>query len=353
LPANTTVTLDQLVALNDEMAALARAGVPLDQGLLHLGGDLPGRLGAISQHIGQRLQQGEPLTTVLGADSGLPATYTAVIAAGIRSGRLAVALESMSAVIRRAADMRRLVILSLVYPLVVLIVGYVLLAFTVLKCLPIMVEVYRDFSPPTFGLRVLNWLGQTGPGWLPWIPPLFLIAMVLVWLRSARQWSLQPGRSMRRRPPGRGRIPTAGNLMHMGRMASFADTLALLLQHDLPMPEAVCLAAGASGDRGLQIACRRQAERMVRGEMSVAADLPEVSPVLAWLLTEVGDQQRLIAALQRLADSYRRHARWMMRWLSLYLPVLLLAVIGGGVVVFYALVVIAPWAQVLYQLSLP
>ena len=35
------VTLDQLIALNDEIAALARAGVPLDQGLLHLGRDLP------------------------------------------------------------------------------------------------------------------------------------------------------------------------------------------------------------------------------------------------------------------------------------------------------------------------
>jgi hypothetical protein len=38
LTAGLTVTLDQLVALNDEMAALARAGVPLDQGLLHWAG---------------------------------------------------------------------------------------------------------------------------------------------------------------------------------------------------------------------------------------------------------------------------------------------------------------------------
>ena len=35
------VRLDQLIAFNDGIAAAARAGVPLDQGLLHLGRDLP------------------------------------------------------------------------------------------------------------------------------------------------------------------------------------------------------------------------------------------------------------------------------------------------------------------------
>ena len=39
------ITLDQLIALNDEMAALARAGVPLDRGLLAVGRELRGRTG--------------------------------------------------------------------------------------------------------------------------------------------------------------------------------------------------------------------------------------------------------------------------------------------------------------------
>ena len=44
------ITLDQLVALNDEIAALVRAGVPLDRGLRSLGEDLPGRLGRFASN---------------------------------------------------------------------------------------------------------------------------------------------------------------------------------------------------------------------------------------------------------------------------------------------------------------
>ena len=79
-----SITLDQLAALNDEMAALARAGVPLDRGLLHVGGDLPGRLGRITRDIGQRLEQGETIEQVL-SDESLPTAYRAVVAAGRES----------------------------------------------------------------------------------------------------------------------------------------------------------------------------------------------------------------------------------------------------------------------------
>ena len=40
------VSLDDLIALNDEIIALIRAGVPLERGLAGLADDLPGRLGA-------------------------------------------------------------------------------------------------------------------------------------------------------------------------------------------------------------------------------------------------------------------------------------------------------------------
>ena len=246
--------MDQLVALNDEMAALARAGVPLDKGLLHLGGDLPGRLGEITRQIGQRLERGEPLTSVLGEDQGLPPTYRAIVAAGVRSGRLAVALEGMSGVIRRAADMRRVVIISLIYPVVVLVVAYALLSLTVLKCIPVMLVAYQDFARPGFSLWVLEWLTRTGPHWLPWLPVAFLASLLLLWYRSRRTWSLGSTEAVPGRSRSRARFPTAANLLHNGRMSTFSDTLALLMEHDVPLNESLCLAANACGDRGLQVA---------------------------------------------------------------------------------------------------
>ncbi len=55
------ITLDQLLALNEEIAALVRAGVPLDRGLLDAGGDVRGRLGRIAGVLARRLNRGEEL----------------------------------------------------------------------------------------------------------------------------------------------------------------------------------------------------------------------------------------------------------------------------------------------------
>jgi general secretion pathway protein F len=345
--------LDQLLALNDEIAALARAGVPLDKGLLHMGRDLPGKLGRIAQELGERLQQGEPLARVLEGDQRLPPAYRAVVAAGIRSGQLAAALEGISSLIRRAGDLRRMVAVSLVYPLIVLAIAYLLFVFTLVWCVPVMVAVYEDFLPQGQGLRVLEWLQRTGPFWLPWLPPLVLVVLLVWWFRSRSAWSIGSNRRSSRLARQGGGYPTVARLLYLGRVAGFADTLALMLEHDVPLHEAVMLAADASGDRGLRDSCRTFGERLQRGEAIDAADLAAAPPLLAWLLSGIRNKSQLIGCLRRTAASYWRHANWMTRWLSVYLPMWLTTAIGATAAVVYALSVIVPWSQMLYDLSQP
>jgi len=85
------ITLDQLIALNDEIAALIRAGVPLDRGLRSLGQDLPGRLGRFATQLSAQLARGESLTDALAEPKAkLPRLYRAVIeAAGQKAQWLA------------------------------------------------------------------------------------------------------------------------------------------------------------------------------------------------------------------------------------------------------------------------
>ena len=66
----TTATLDDLIALNDEIGALVRAGVPLEQGLAELGDDMPGRLGRVAAAVAERTARGESLQQAL-ADHAL------------------------------------------------------------------------------------------------------------------------------------------------------------------------------------------------------------------------------------------------------------------------------------------
>lgn len=351
-PAGLSITLDQLAALNDEMAALARAGVPLDRGLLHVGGELPGRLGRITREFGQRLEQGETIEHVLD-DPSLPPAYRAVIAAGIRSGRLAVALEGVSTVIRRAAETRRMVLVSLVYPLIVITVAYQLFAFMVIKCFPVMLAAYQDLLPGGRGLAVLQWIENTAPAWLPWLPPAAVVVLVVWWLRSRSAWRLEGGLSQRGKSERRWRFPTVGKLLHAGRMATLADTLALLIEHDVPYHEALLLAAGASGDRRFREAVVPLAQQMERGELISSRNSAGSPPLLICLLAARLEQPRMVSYLRRSADSYRQQAEWLSRWLSIYLPFWLTVSIGGTATAVYVVSVIGPWYRMLYELSAP
>lgn len=347
------ISLDQFIALNDELAALARAGVPLEKGLVNLGSDLPGSLGRIAGQLGQRLESGQDLAQALADDASLPSAYRALVVAGIRSGRLAAAMEGMSSLIRRAAETRRLVAVSLIYPLLVLAVAYLLFVFTLTKCFPALVAAYRDFVPGSKVVELLDWLAQTAPHWAPWLPLAALLLFVLWWIRSQRAW-----RAEGRRGSAKGwfseRFPTIGDLLYAGRVATFAEVLALLVEHDVPLSEAIVLAADAGGDRRLRESGRELAERIQRGErLSAAPSCPGMPPILGWLLITYVNQTQLVAALRRAADSYRRRAQWMLHWLSISLPFWLTIGIGGTAVVLYAVAVFAPWCRILYELSQP
>ena len=57
-----SIRLEHVIALSDEMAALARSGVPLERGLANFGRDVPGELGRLSLRLAERLERGESLS---------------------------------------------------------------------------------------------------------------------------------------------------------------------------------------------------------------------------------------------------------------------------------------------------
>ena len=137
VPGHGPVTLEHLIALNDEIVALTRSGMPLERGLLDLGSDLPGRLRAIALALGERMSRGESLPEALAASGAeVPPVYEAVVEAGLRSGRLPIALEGLSTFARGYLEARRSIGLALWYPLLVLTLAYGLFLFIVTTVIP-------------------------------------------------------------------------------------------------------------------------------------------------------------------------------------------------------------------------
>jgi len=343
------VTLDQLVALSDEIAALARAGVPLDRGLKELATDLPGRVGTLAGDIGRRLEKGESLANILAESGGVfPPAYRAVIEAGLRAGRLPAALEDVARTARRIRHLRTSLGTALLYPLIVLLLAWPLFMFTFLRTMPVMVRLLEEFEPAAG-----EWYGLATriAGWAPWLSWAVPGALVLwagwTWYRSGQVASgveLHPWLAW-------GAVGSLRRMQRAGRLAALTDLLATLLSHEVPLDEAVTLASAAIGSPQLAASGKQLADRIRRGQIG-GKPPAGFSPLLAWTLTS-GRGEQLPKMLRRTAQVYRDEFERRSQWLTLYVPLIATAVVGGAVVTIYALLALGPWIVIMRRLALP
>jgi general secretion pathway protein F len=347
-----SIRLEDLIALNDEIAALARAGVPLDEGLLHLGRDLPGNLGRTASALAKRLERGEPLDEAMRGTAELPNAYLAIVACGLRSGQLAVALQDMATLLRRSAELRRLITSALFYPLFVLLLGFALFSFTLLAYgFPQINHLYEDVAPSSSAIAWLQWLAASSGYWILMIPVMILLSFGFGWWRIRYGWLKNSTRVPKSLPFSR---VSVRNTVQVGRLATMTETLATLLKYQVPLGEALRLATEASGNRGISKAGRQLATRVERGEnLGIDNSTPGVPPLLQCMLASHRTPDNLVAALHRLAESYRATAQSMVQRLSIWIPIGLTVSIGGLATAFYAVSVIWPFSNLLLELSRP
>jgi type II secretory pathway component PulF len=343
------ITLDQLIALNDEIAALIRAGVPLDNGLRHLSEDLPGSLGRYARQLSERIARGESLTDALAEPAlHLPRLYRAVIEAGIAAGRLSAALESLASSLRRLVETRRTVVLSLIYPLLLFALAWVLFAFSASMLTP---RIYDSFKELHFAdgewFGPVARLGQSAWIWGP-LGPAVLVVLVWLWWTGSKGVAIAEGV---RATWVFGWIPGLGRMLRLSRTAVFVEVLKLLVENHVPLDRAATLSAEAAGDADLIEAAEQFAASIRRGEPGLAADLPGLPPLLSWLVAGGQRNDSLLPALQHAADDYHRRAQYRGELSRVMLPALVTCSISGAIVVAYTLVFLAPYFVMLRSLA--
>lgn len=353
-----SISLDELVALNDEIAALVRSGVPLELGLARWGGDLSGRLGHIAKDLSNATARGASLSESLAQQGDrLPPVYRAVVDAGMRAGRLPAALESLSTSARYLEDTRRLVALAVLYPLVLVAMAYFLFWFMLRQTLPAYALLY-DGHPPRLLSTLLEagqWLSHEIP--LPatervilagWIPPLVAGVLVMVWWRGARRATVMGGQGHGRWVE---RLPLVGPTVRDARLAAQAELLGLLVQNNVPLDEAVLLAAECSADRKLIGNAGQLHASLKNGAAPTPGEWSGFPPLLGWLAGSGAGQGTFVAIARHVADTYRRRVARRARWLGDYLPLWLIALVGGGVVALVAVATILPFTQLMESIA--
>lgn len=343
---SASVSLDQLVALNDEIAALVRAGVPLELGLREMGTQAGGGVGDIGSALAGRMQSGISLPEALRAEEHrIPAVYRTVVEAGLRAGRLSVALEAMSTFARELIELRRQISTALIYPLIVLALAYGLFLVFTVDLIARFRETCEVFRIPIEGaLRAVIAFSAWVEAWW-WVPPAIVIGLIVWWWTTGGAHVLSFTGSAR----PLGWIPGVGRIGRYFQYANFADLLALLMEHQVPLNEALCLSADATGDRRLKRSAKAMAESIARGEQTSAV-VTTFPPFLDWVVRQAARGANPVRLLRHAGGFYRRRAVDLSQWFKLTFPVLAAVIIGGGVTALYALTLFGPMESLLKDL---
>jgi general secretion pathway protein F len=346
-PAAKAISLTDLIAFNEEVAALVRVGLPIEAGLG--GAELPKRIGQITSRFREELQRGASLRQALdNCGAEFPPSYLALVEAGLRSNRLTDALASAGDFASTLLGMQHQIRSALVYPLLIFAIAYGFFLLLLDELVPRLLSLLAvsGGSPHVF-LKLLQLLSRTMVYWGPAVPAaLFVFAIVT---------GVIPIPLLRRSTVLAERIhllPWAGRIIRDTQNAGFCQLLAILIDREVPLPLSLELASASSGNRRLAEECHRVAAELRRGiplneSLKTAVHLPAFT---RWMLASGNDQGGLSAVMATLSDIYRRRAESQRQLFSLSAPLILTVAIGGTAVALYCLLVFVPMRDLFMQL---
>jgi type II secretory pathway component PulF len=345
------MTSEELIALNEEIAGMARAGLPLDRGLAALAQEMErGRLREVTAHIAEDLRRGRTLPEALESQGGhVPPYYASLVTAGVRTGRIGDVLTTLSVYARSMANLRAIIIDALFYPIVVLCLAVTMIIVLFVFILPRFENIFRDFNMRLPALTE----GLMSVGRHPLLYVALPIAVVLTLLLLVR-FSLRATASGRR---SWARfvyaIPLIGTLVRSARLAAFTDLLAILIDHEIPLPEAFGLAGAASSDP-LMAASAREIHQALQHGLPLGEVLQGQGLVPEWVawMTGLGEKRgNLGVTLHQVAEMYRRQVQMRAGLVRNILPGVLIVATAGVFVAGFVLALMMPLVQLLEGLS--
>ncbi len=340
---------------NAELAALIRAGVPVESGLAALERGSRRGLSALTQRVQTRLTEGRTLVDALRQEEGhFSEAYLAAVEAALRADELPSALDSLAQFGRTTEGIRQQIRIALLYPKIVAVMAYFLFA-TFLRMsfgrwFRVLEHEYGYHMTGFIGM--LNWLWQVSDVW-------FLIAPVVIWIvlqilagLASRLFAGPHAAGLSTRELIRRGFWMPGVTKVYDCLASsqVCGLLSLLIRHNVPLAEALPLVGRAATSGRFANGLMAMAGAVQNGrsltDAVAVADLP-------WLLREtlltLGGSPQLADGLDQAAAVYQRRALRQADLLQRYVPIVLTVFVGGGIVLIYTLSVIIPFRTMIFD----
>jgi general secretion pathway protein F len=337
------VTSEDVAIFTRQLSTLLHAGVTLVDALTALTEQTEKeRLKRIISDVKARVNEGSSLADAL-AEHGraFGNLYINMVRAGEASGALDAVLARLADFTEGQAKLRQKVIGTLIYPVIMTIIGTGILALLMTVVVPKVTKIFESMKVALpWTTRLLIFVSNTLADWWWLLLPALIGGVVL-----ARRWT--------RSPKGRPvwdrwvlKAPVFGSLIRMLALARFSRTLATLLKSGVPLLTSMDITKNVISNGVLAEVVENARDAIREGE-SIAGPLKRSGefPPLVHHMIAIGERSgQLEEMLLNVADSYETQVSVRIGALTALLEPLIIVAMGVAVA-FVAFSILMPILQ--------
>jgi type IV pilus assembly protein PilC len=294
--------LEKFLIFNQQFVTLIRAGLPILKALDLLADRLTDpKLGRHIRNVRDEVKNGALLSEAFRRQGVFMPIYVTSVLAGEKSGSLAEVIDRFLAYQKLVLAVRKKLMVSLLYPSVLMVLVVCLMVFLVTYVVPNFAQLYSTMSanlPP-----LTQFLIDIGTGVRKYI--LYLLVGSAVAVVALRFWSRSES-SQHTLDQMKFRAPILGRIWIMYQVAQFARVLSTLLVGGIPLVQALETASESMSSILIRKSLDKTRKMVREGQpLSVSVNSTGVFPSLAIDMIEVGESTgALPSMLNSVAEFY-------------------------------------------------
>ena len=294
LGARKKIDLEKFLIFNQQFLTLVKAGLPIPRCLDLLADRLTDpKLGKHIRAVRDEVKNGTLLSEAFARQRVFPPMYITSVMAGEKSGSLSEVIERFLAYQRLALAVRKKIVLSLIYPALLVVLVGALIVFMVTYVVPNFAQLYNSLQAELpYVTQILLAIGTTARNYI--LVGVGIVAAVAV---AFRWWSrTESGGAAIERVQMK--TPIVGDIWTKYQVAQFSRVLGTLLLGGIPLVQALETAGDSMGARTLRSALER-VRKLVREGQPLSGSLKQtgIFPALAIDMIEVGESTGALPAM--------------------------------------------------------
>jgi len=322
--------LQDLANFTRQLANLLNAGMPLTGALNSMTSlDSEGIPKSVCAQLLADVREGRTLSMSMGKFSEIfPDMYLNMLKAGESSGSMVEVLKRLADHYERFAEVRQKIISALVYPMFVMVLGFLLIFVFMSYILPKFMTIFKGMKVQLpLSTRILEGMSGFFENW--WWLVLIMGGLFVFFVKSYLS-----------SPRGRERFdgwileaPLISRIVRPNLFGQFSRTLGALLQNGVPVLTALRITENVVQNVVIQQAIARTREGVTDGK-TLAQPLARggVFPKLLVDLVHIGEQTGDVpAALNNIAETYDNELTVNLRTVTTLIEPILIVFIAGAV----------------------